>query len=176
MKVKGANVLEAMEADTALRVDDPVALMNERPFASAEYSSSHTGMQFEIAAEGEVYAMSQGGGGGYGDVLERDPDVVVRDLRRDLISEWTARHIYFVAVDVATGSHDAAETERLRAAERAARLERAVPFDKFEQGWTTDLPPAGLPYYGSWADRTVIHAGAPDITMPADSLQPVMMI
>lgn len=176
MKVKGANLLEAMREDRSLTVDDPVALMNERPFAGAEYSTSHTGMQFEMAAPGEVYAMSQGGGGGYGDVLERDPVAVVRDLRRDLISPWTARSIYFVVVDPATGALDAAETERLRDEERRARLSRGVPFDEFERTWTTDQPPAGLPYYGSWADRTVIHAGGPDVTMPADALQPVAML
>jgi len=150
--------------------------MNDRPLDGAEYSTAHTGMQFEIAGEGEVYAMSQGGGGGYGDVLDRDPDAVVRDLRQDLISAWTARSIYFVAVDPATGSHDAAETERLRAEERAARLARAVPFDEFERGWTSDLPPEGLQYYGSWGDPAVIHAGASGETMPAGALAPVMIV
>ncbi|WP_320669490.1 hydantoinase B/oxoprolinase family protein [Patulibacter defluvii] len=174
MKVRGVNTLTAMADDPELRVDDAVELMNERPFAGADYSTSHTGLQFELAGEGDVYAMCQGGGGGYGDVLERDPEAVVTDLRRGLISAWTAQGIYRVAVDE-HGDHDPAETERLRAEERAARLRRGVPFAEFERRWTSDLPPAGLPYYGSWADREVIHAGSTEVTMPADQLQSVMM-
>ena len=33
------------------------------------------GLQFDVAKDGELYMISQGAGGGYGDVLERDPDV-----------------------------------------------------------------------------------------------------
>jgi N-methylhydantoinase B/oxoprolinase/acetone carboxylase alpha subunit len=176
MKVKGVDALEAMRADPSIEVTDPVAVMNNRPFADAEYTTSHTGLQFELAQPGELYMASQGTGGGYGDVLERKPEAVVRDLRRGLISEWTARHIYAVAADPETFALDLRETERLRAETRAERLTNGVPFAEFEARWTTKTPPEGMPYYGSWDDPEVIYAGDPATTMPADAIQAVMMM
>lgn len=41
--------------------------------------------------------MCQGTGGGYGDVLQRDPALVIKDLEESLISDETAREIYHVA-------------------------------------------------------------------------------
>jgi len=49
MKVKGVDALEAMRSDPSIDVTDPVAVMNERPFADADYTTSHTGLQFELA-------------------------------------------------------------------------------------------------------------------------------
>src|SRR2546423_13371494 len=65
MKVKGVDALEGMRADSSLDVTDPVAVMNERPFAGAEYMTSHTGLHFELAQPGELYMASQGTGGGF---------------------------------------------------------------------------------------------------------------
>jgi N-methylhydantoinase B/oxoprolinase/acetone carboxylase alpha subunit len=176
MKVKGVDALEAMRADSSITVTDPVAVMNERPFADADYTTSHTGLQFELAAPGELYMASQGTGGGYGDVLEREPEAVVRDMRRGLISEWTARHIYAVAADPDTFALDLNETERLRTEKRAERLTNGVPFAEFEATWTTKTPPEGMPYYGCWDDPAVIYAGNPATTMPAEAIQAVMMM
>ena len=44
------------------------------------------GLQFEFANRGELYMITQGSGGGYGDVLEREPELVAADYRDDLIS------------------------------------------------------------------------------------------
>jgi N-methylhydantoinase B len=55
------------------------------------------------------------GGGGYGSPLERDPALVVADVRDEKISPARARSIYGVAVDTATWTFDAIETARLRA-------------------------------------------------------------
>ena len=62
-----------------------------------------------------VYAgsLSAGGGAaggqGYGDVLEREPQAVVNDVRDEIISDWTARNVYHVAYDVATWTADVEE-------------------------------------------------------------------
>ena len=74
-------------------------LMNEQPFPGARYSTHHMGMGFELADEGELYMICQGSGGGYGDVLERDPEAVMADLEADYISHPTAREIYCVVYD-----------------------------------------------------------------------------
>ena len=65
--------------------------MNEQPFEGGTYSTYHMGLQFDIAQEGELYMIAQGAGGGYGDVLECDPELVVEDLQLDRIwNRWLA--------------------------------------------------------------------------------------
>ena len=109
-------------------------------------------MTFELAAPGEVYMMCQGAGGGYGDVLQRDPKMVMKDLEEKLISDDTARDIYKVAYDPASRLVDEAGTAKLRADERKARMKRGVPYDKFIKTWNTPEPPANVPYMGCWGD------------------------
>ena len=111
------------------------------------------GMGFELADEGEVYMICQGAGGGYGDVLERDPDAVVADVEAGYISHQTARDIYFVGHDPDTLAVDVAGTER-PGTPNAARLGRGRPYAEFVKDWVTPEPPAHLPYYGSWGPTT----------------------
>ncbi|MER9426798.1 hydantoinase B/oxoprolinase family protein [Mesorhizobium sp. M0317] len=54
------------------------------------------------------------GGGGYGDPAERDPHLVVRDVRDGVLSLRSARHDYLVALDEAFVL-DEAETATMRA-------------------------------------------------------------
>ena len=119
--------------------------------------------------------IAQGSGGGYGDVLERDPASVVKDLEDDLISEETARDIYHVVFDPNLMVVDEAATEAARLAEREARKARGVPFDEFVEQWTTAVPPENLPWYGAWGDRDVIYAGGRDVHTRADAIVPVFM-
>ncbi len=140
---------------------DYETLMNSRPFAGARYSTHHMGMGFELADEGELYMICQGTGGGYGDVLERDPEAVMADVEAGYLSSEAAREIYFVIHDSATLAVDTTGTEAARAAERQARLRRGKPYGEFVKGWATPEPPAHLPYYGSWGDdNSIIHATA----------------
>jgi N-methylhydantoinase B len=65
------------------------------------------------------------GGGGYGDPIARDPVRVRDDVREGLVSDWTARHVYGVAL--AEGEVDTAATDALRHDIRRARLQSEVP-------------------------------------------------
>jgi acetone carboxylase, alpha subunit len=135
--------------------------MNTQPFAGARYSTHHMGMAFELAEEGEVYMICQGSGGGYGDVLERDPDAVMRDVESGYLSGDTAREIYFVVYDPDTLAVDLAATEAARAAERQARLQRGRSYQEFVSEWVTPEPPEHLSYYGSWGGNNgIIRATA----------------
>jgi acetone carboxylase, alpha subunit len=120
----------------------------------------------------------QGSGGGYGDVLERDPELVMKDLREDLMSHDIARDIYKVVYDEATLIVDEAATTALRAAYRKERIARGKPFDQFCKDWVKAEPPAHLPYYGSWDDTRTIYASSAGqrIKMDADKLQGVFML
>jgi N-methylhydantoinase B len=77
---------------------------------------------------GDVYAVVSQGGGGYGDPLERDPQLVADDVERLLVtSEW-ARRAWGVVLGP-DGAVDAAATEPERARLRAERR-RAAGLDE----------------------------------------------
>ena len=61
-----------------------------------------------------------GGGGGWGDPLERDPLAVAGDVREELISVESARRDYGVVLG-AGGAPDQESTARLRAASKAGK-------------------------------------------------------
>ncbi len=78
----------------------------------------HPKRQQRIGAEERV-VLSLPGGGGYGNPLEREPDLVARDVEDGLVSIERAREVYGVAL-TQTGQHgryavDAEATARLRA-------------------------------------------------------------
>ena len=53
---------------------------------------------------GDVISYRTCGGGGYGPPAERDPSLVVRDVREGKVSAARAREIYGVEVDPTAGS------------------------------------------------------------------------
>lgn len=178
-KVKGVNVFDVFQKNPERFFFSIEDIMNQRPFPDANYSTHHMGLQFELAKDGELYMITQGSGGGYGDVLERDPELVVKDLQEELISPWTAHNIYHVVYDPETYRINAEETRKARDMERERRRQRGVPYLDFVKRWVTDKPPDGVPFYGCWDDPQTIwaggYAGQPHVTMAADAIQPVMM-
>ena len=173
-KIKGMNAFEILAELPEEKWTIP-SIMNERPFPGAKYSTHHMGMQFEIVKQGEVYMISQGAGGGYGDPLERDPEAVMQDLREGLVSDWVAREIYRVEYDERTRSVDGEATERARADERKRRLQRGKPYLQFVREWVRPEPPANVPYYGSWNDRDVLYLGSPAQKTERETALGVMM-
>jgi len=177
-KIKGINIFEVLKDNPkAVEVFDIVQLMNEQPIAGGTYTSNDMGMTFEICADGEIYMICQGSGGGYGDVLERDPALVMKDLAEDLMSHENARDIYQVVYDERTLTVDVEGTLKRREEYRRARIARGRPFDAFCKEWVTAQPPEDVPYFGCWDDRTKIYAtsGGQRIQMDADKLQGVFM-
>ncbi|MBL6750627.1 MAG: hydantoinase B/oxoprolinase family protein [Nevskia sp.] len=177
-KVKGIDIFEELKKNPEGIKFDIIDLMNRQPIRGATYSTHDMGMTFELAAPGELYMMCQGAGGGYGDVLLRDPVAVMTDIEEDLISHDTARDIYKVAFDPVSLIVDQEGTLRLRESERRARIARGVPFDAFVQDWVTPEPPAAVPFCGSWDDPAVIygvHAGQ-RVKMAADKLAGMFML
>jgi N-methylhydantoinase B/oxoprolinase/acetone carboxylase alpha subunit len=179
MKIKGINVFEVLKQDPkAVEVFDIVELMNKRPIKGGVYSSNDMGMTFEVCNEGEIYMICQGSGGGYGDVLERDPALVMKDLQEDLMSHENAHDIYKVVYDETALIVDEAATKKLRDDERRNRIKRGKPFDQFCKEWVTPEPPSHFMYFGSWDDPKTIYATTMGqrVTMPSDQLQGAFMI
>ena len=63
---------------------------------------------------GDVVIMDAAGGGGYGDPLERDPELVAADVANGYVSIEKAREDYGVIIDPQDLKVDAVETEKLR--------------------------------------------------------------
>lgn len=174
-KVKDVNVFETLgEKANGFRYTIE-EIMNERPFPGASYTTHHMGLQLEWGKTGELYMITQGCGGGYGDVLERDPERVAADWKDGLISEHTVREIYHVVIDPDTGALDAEATRRERDAERERRKARGRPFHEFCREWVRAEPPSEPPFYGSWDDPRKVYRGSPEDWCPSDAIEPVVM-
>jgi len=92
------------------------------------------------------------GGGGFGDPIEREPELVALDVRARLVSIGEAVRAYGVVL-AADGSADAAETARRRAATRAARLGGA-PIS------SSTLRPDAAAVADGWIETTMHGRGA----------------
>lgn len=102
---------------------------------------------------GDMFYVAMGGGGGYGDVLERDADTVMGDVRNGMCTHWAARHLYKVAYDEATLRVDPEATAILRREARAERLKTGRPYDDFVSEWQKLRPSAeAVRYYGKYPD------------------------
>jgi len=159
-KIKNVNIFKELRKKSTKIDFDIVALMNAQTLPG-DYSVNDMGLTFELCQEGELYMICQGAGGGYGDVLERDAQLAMKDIAENLMSPELARTIYHVVFDEKTLVIDEAATQQARNAERQARIARGKPFDTFVKEWVTPEPPDYLPYFGSWDDATEIYAGLP---------------
>ena len=101
--------------------------------------------------KGGLVAQCSGGGGGYGDPIERDPNLVLRDVETGRVSKWAAENVYMVVFEQ-DGLHiDGKATEERRKIERLERRKRGTPFESFEREWNKLRPPdTALRFYGEW--------------------------
>ncbi len=77
--------------------------------------------------KGDVFRHEVAGAGGWGDPLERDPALVLRDVLNEFVSERSAREDYGVVLAGLPFSIDAAATTSLRQRQRAARNWQDMP-------------------------------------------------
>jgi acetone carboxylase, alpha subunit len=76
---------------------------------------------------GSLFSVVSGDGGGYGDPLERDPALVMRDFRSGLTTRRAVKDVYGVVIDEANLELDPAATQELRSSKRRERLSRGMP-------------------------------------------------
>jgi N-methylhydantoinase B/oxoprolinase/acetone carboxylase alpha subunit len=175
-KIRGVDAYEVLLDEPHKFKHSIAELMNERPFEDATYTTHHMGMGFEISKRGELYMISQGAGAGYGDLLERDPAAVIRDIEEGLMSQGVAARLYKVKFDPETLVVDPAGTQALRDDERKARIARGVPYKEFIKTWNKPKPPAHFQYFGCWGDDVgTLYVGSPDITRDASKPKPNYM-
>jgi acetophenone carboxylase len=116
-----------------------------------EESLHHICMTVRPLVNGDTFAFLVGGGAGYGDALERDPEAVLKDLRDGMTTHWAARNIYRVVYDEETLRLDEEGTKESRAAAIVERLRRAKPYEEFEAEWRSLRPPDSVTrFYGPY--------------------------
>jgi acetophenone carboxylase len=109
---------------------------------------------------GDTIYVPVSGGAGYGDVLDRDPELVLGDLRRNLVTPEDAERIYQVVFDRNTLRLDSLATAAARSAARDERKRNAKPFADFNNDWLALRPkPDVLRYYGAYPDPAATTGG-----------------
>lgn len=108
------------------RVHRPFGLYGGSPGAPSENTLNPDGEAQPLPSKltmtirrGHVFRHVLAGGGGWGDPLERDPALVLRDVRNEVLSVARAASDYGVVIE--DSAVDVAATERLRAKLRAQR-------------------------------------------------------
>ncbi len=149
--VDGSNVKELLaKGSTSLPNTMDKVYEWENPEQGQEMHQ-HVTMPIRPLMNGDTFYVPVGGGAGYGDPLERDPEAVLKDLRDGMATHWAAQNIYKIAYDEQTLRLDSETTEALRAEARAERLKRAKPYNKFEKEWMKRKPADEiLKYYGAY--------------------------
>jgi len=152
VRINRNNLLELMKKGERNLPTTPEQVIKEGIIE--EYQDEIPGLVYEGAL---MVGQATGGGHGYGDVLEREPQAVVDDVRHQIVSDWTAANVYHVAYDIETWTADEEKTAELRKQERKDRLRRAKSYQEFEKGWLQKKPPDDmLTYYGSWPDARMV--------------------
>lgn len=100
-------------------------------------------------------------GAGLGDPLERDPDLIVEDIRNKMGTLQMAQKAYGVVVDPKTLKVNYAETKRLREERREERLNRGIPGREYlkklvQQRKKRELPKEALEFL----DETIAFSPA----------------
>ncbi len=152
-------------------------IMNEQPFEGADYSTHHMGLGFDLSKRGELYMISQGSGGGYGDPLERDPHLVIQDIEESLITPDWATKLYKVVFNEETLKIDEDATKKLRDKVREERKTQGLPYGEFVKKHVKAHPPENVPFYGSWnGDNDEVYAGSINDKRDAKDPGPIYMV
>ncbi|MGI8516196.1 MAG: hydantoinase B/oxoprolinase family protein [Acidimicrobiia bacterium] len=154
--IRGSNVKEMLaRSDETIPVG--VRELVDRRAIDGLYEFRSPESRSERYGPDDIIVLSRGSGGGYGDVLEREPAAVLADLESGLIMRDVAERIYAVVIDE-TGNADQEATIKARAQARQERLALGKTWNEFMSEWTQRRPPErALKYYGPWPVPAQIH-------------------
>ncbi|EFK09275.1 hydantoinase B/oxoprolinase [delta proteobacterium NaphS2] len=155
--VRNTDIWEKM-ANAENDIPSDTVEMLDRKALKGDYVIQSEARPTKVLMNGDIFLASALGGGGYGDVLERDPLMVIKDLQKDLISHWAAKNVYHIAYDPDTLVLDLDKTAELRQNEREERKMRGLKPEDFKKEWAKLKPPEEvLDLYGSWPDAEKVR-------------------
>lgn len=120
----GSTGVLAIKKDTDVLQLLPKGLPSWNDISGVEQILPGRPLPFPLS-ESDVVFMSNGGGGGYGDPLDRDPHAVLKDLLDGYVSREKSASDYGVVLDKESGAIDEKATEILRRGKRTARASAA---------------------------------------------------
>jgi N-methylhydantoinase B/oxoprolinase/acetone carboxylase alpha subunit len=143
--------LAALMAESSDQIPYDVYEMLDKRAVTGDYQIESMIRPFRAVPGDDIILMPSLGGSSYGDVLERDPQLVMEDLRSRVSSHWAAQNVYHVVYDPQTLRPDHEATAKARDDERARRKQRGKPYDEFEKEWLQKRPADEiLKRYGDW--------------------------
>jgi len=150
-KVSKSNVKKLLgESDTTLPIKLDQIYEDKNP-EEGDRVIEHISLTVQPFMNGETFYVPMGGGAGYGDVLERDPELAMKDVRNGMTTHWAAGNLYKIAYDEKTLRHDPEKTTALREEARNKRLRQGKPYAEFEAEWLKLRPSdKALEYYGNY--------------------------
>ena len=150
-RVKKSNMKALMEKSDTRITETLDQLYEENNPETGERELNHITMSVQPLKNGETFYVPIGGGAGYGDVLERNAESVIEDVRKGICTHWAAKHLYKVSYNKKTLRVDAKETKLLRDRARKERLKSGKTYAEFDTGWLKLRPPEhALEYYGTY--------------------------
>lgn len=150
-RVKGSNMKALMKSSDTRIPENMDQLYEESNPETGEKRLEHIAGMVQPCMNGDTIYVMIGGGAGYGDVLERDPDRVMKDLRDGICTHWAARNLYKVSYDDKTLRLDTEKTKILRDEARGDRIKKGKTYAEFEKEWLKLRPSeAALEYFGTY--------------------------
>ncbi len=157
ISIRGADIIERMEKGNGGFSMDPFDILSKKTI-NGKWEIEFFGRSTRMFNKGDVITFGFGtGGAGYGDPLDRDPELIIQDLKDQMISDWSAEKVYKIVYDPKTLKVDAEGTKKSRQAEREARLKRGKPYEAFNEEWSKlKIDESLLKFYGTWPDAKII--------------------
>lgn len=95
--------------------------------------------------EYDLFSQTTGDAGGFGDPIERNPELVLKDYINGLTTLRTAEKVYCVVINSKTNSLDYEATKELRERRRKERKEMAIPAKEYIQKTREKIMAGELP-------------------------------
>jgi acetophenone carboxylase len=150
--IRNTNMPELMAGSDERTELSQYGLVNERQ-VSGDYEIGASSQATDQFGPGDVFVYSIGGGGGYGDVLERSPESVADDVHSMILTSQTAHDVYGVVLDELGQTVDLEATQLRRAEIRAERRALGRTFTEFVAEWSAKRPSDDkLKFYGHWPE------------------------
>lgn len=149
--------MERMEKGNGGFSLDPIDILSNKTI-NGNWEITFFGRSTRMFNKGDVITFGFAtGGAGYGDPLDRDPELIIQDLKDKIISDWSAENVYKVVYDRQTLKVDTEATKKSRQAEREARIKRGKSYELFSEEWSKlKIDESLLKFYGTWPDAKMV--------------------